>query len=429
MSTRRRRAGLPGLAGLAAALVLAAPAAADTIRLKPAMTAAYTIGTGIEGDEADLSRLELRPELSVRGPGNWRAELALQIEGAAGDTGLGALDTYSDVSRPLSLGPDARLAIDTATLAWRKRSTRITLGKQSLAWGVLDGLQVTDRFDAVRRREAVFTEHRPQRLSRWGARAEFTRAGVKWDAGLLLDGTADQFAEPGDTFAVTAPRLRAGLPASAPLPQLDVRTPGTPTAGLRASRRFDGHDASLLVIHGPDTEPVFRPTDTGVALEYDTRTLVGATWQTGSGSRVWRLETAWIGDQPVNLEGPGLRTDTRSRWLAGVGMDWDLRGGAFLNAQLGADHVEGGALVRPDTDVIATVRLQKPFANETWKASAELLGSLSDGDGTFRPAVTWQVSDRFRLQGGADIVWGDRAGLFGQFRDADRVWMKLSWMV
>ena len=59
MSTRRRRAGLPGLAGLAAALVLAAPAAAEPIRLKPAMTAAYTIGTGIEGDEADLSRLEL----------------------------------------------------------------------------------------------------------------------------------------------------------------------------------------------------------------------------------------------------------------------------------------------------------------------------------------------------------------------------------
>jgi uncharacterized protein YfiM (DUF2279 family) len=329
----------------------------------------------------------------------------------------------------LTLGPDARIEIDEATLSWRKRSSRVTLGKQSFAWGVLDGLQVTDRFDAVRRREAVFTERRPERISRWGARAEFNWGDVRWDIAGSIDGASDQLTNPGDTYAVRAPRFRAGLPAGAALPELVVTTPDEPTLGIRGARRFGASDFSALVIHGPDTEPVFRPSPAGVALEYDTRTLVGATWQTSAGARVWRVETAWVPDQPVNLEGISLATETRSRWLAGAGLDWDLPDEVFLNAQLGVDHVEGDGLVRPNTDVITTLKIQRSFSNQTWKASAELLGSLTDGDGTFRPALSWQVNDRLRLQAGIDLVWGDADGIFGQFSNTDRAWLKVRWMV
>ncbi|MEL7104269.1 MAG: DUF1302 domain-containing protein, partial [Pseudomonadota bacterium] len=174
-------------------------------------------------------------------------------------------------------------------------------------------------------------------------------------------------------------------------------------------------------------EPVFRPDGIGAALTYDTRTLVGATWQRSAGARVWRVETAMVFDQPVNLNTLPLETDTRQRWLGGVGLDWDLRDGVFLNAQLGIDHIEGDNLVRPNTDVISTVKLQKSFANQTWLASTEILSSLSDGDGTFRPALSWQIDDRRRVQAGADLVWGDRQGVFGQFKDASRVWFKTVW--
>lgn len=414
---------------LAIAGMMAAPAAADSIKVDHSLEAVQTLATGIDDGEADFAKLEIRPDFNVRFNRAWRADVALRFEGATGDTGLGSVETYGDVSRPLTLGPDARIEIDEATLSWRKRSSRLTLGKQTFAWGVLDGLQVTDRFDAVRRREAVFTEQRPQRISKWGARAEFNRAGVRWDIAASFDGTSDQPANPGDTYAVRAPRFRAGVPAGAPLPDLRVVTPDEPTLGIRGSRRIGGSDFSALVIHGPDTEPVFRPASTGVTLEYDMRTLVGATWQTSAGARVWRVETAWVPDQPVNLEGPSLATDTRSRWLAGAGVDWDLPNDLFLNAQLGVDHVDGDELVRPNTDVISTLRIQRSFSNQTWNASAELLGSLTDGDGTFRPALSWQANDRLRLQAGLDLVWGDEDGIFGQFRDTDRAWFKVRWMV
>lgn len=407
-----------------------APAArAETLRLNHSVEVIQESALALEDEGGDLFRLAFKPKLNARMGRAWRADIDLRLEGAVGDVGLGTDTTYADISQPLVLGPDARLEIDEATLSWRSRATRLTLGKQSVAWGVLDGLQVTDRFDATRRREAVFIEHRPDRLSRWGARAEFEWAGVRWDAAMALDGTVDQLALPGDTFASAAPRFRAGLPVGAPTPEISVDVPNQPTLGLRAARRFGASDTSLLVISGPDTEPAFRAAPGGVTLTYDTRTLLGATWQRGAGSKVMRMEAAWIADQPVNIEAPVPTVETRARWLAGFGLDWDMAESTFLNAQIGVDHVEGDRLVRPSTDVIATVRLQKSLANDTWKLSAEMLGSLSDGDGTFRPAVSWQVSDQLRLSGGVDVIWGDASGLFGQFDEADRAWLRASWAI
>ena len=399
----------------------------DDVKWNPSLEASYKLAYGLETDQADQSYLQLKPKVTARWNRHWKASLALRAEAAFDNTGLGSLDTFDGHSRPLELGRDGRVEIEEATLSWRRRATRVTLGKQTFAWGVLDGLQVTDRFDAVRRREAVFTEQRPERLSKWGARAEFDLAGTRMDVATAFDGTADQLALPGEGFGVSASRFRAGLHAASPTPALSTQLSNDPTLGLRATRRFGESDASVLVIHGPDTEPVFMANGAGAALTYETRTLLGGTWQRSAGPRVWRVETAVVFDQPVNLKTLPLDTDTRQRWLGGVGLDWDLRDGAFLNAQLGVDHVEGENLVRPNTDVISTLKFQKSFSNQTWLASGEILSSLSDGDGTFRPALAWQVDDRRRLQAGADLIWGGRGGVFGQFKDTNRIWFKTTW--
>jgi hypothetical protein len=98
--------------------------------------------------------------------------LVLRLEATGSDIGLGTLSTYVDNSQPSELGSDARLEIDTVVIRWRKRANRVTGGKQTLACGVLDGLQIADRFDAVRRREGIFTSNRPEKISRWGMRLE-----------------------------------------------------------------------------------------------------------------------------------------------------------------------------------------------------------------------------------------------------------------
>lgn len=410
---------------------------AEVTLLRAGVEADLWAGVGLDTGRLELARLTVRPTASWQLGDSARAALGLRLEIADDDTGLGSLATYSSLSRPLLRSARTRLEIDQAVVTWQGEAATLTLGKQTVAWGVLDGLQVTDRFDPVRRRDFVLTETRPERLSRWGLRLR-QPAGEAWllDVAAALDPSVSQQATPGASFAPLAPRNRGGLPALALDPPLEVSSRGAyladATAGLRLVRRGAGHEWSVLAISGPDTDPRLRltgplPADP-VSLEFPRRGLVGTTWERSAGARVWRVEAALVPDQPVNVRDEGGRpaVDRRARALAGVGLDWSAPGGVFVNAQLGIDHLDGGepALTRPRTDWLLTLRLQKAFRNDSWRTRGELIGSASDGDGVLRWALEWTGRDAWRLGGGADLLFGDRDGLFGQYRERSRLWLR-----
>jgi hypothetical protein len=393
--------------------------------------------TGLRTDDAELSlaRLTARSEWRWRFGEDWRAELGVRLELADDDTGLGTVRTYAPASRPLIDEEHARLELDTVTVSRQRAGHQIVLGKQVVAWGVLDGLRVTDRFSPVRLRDFLLTEVRPERLSRWGARIRQRAAGGWFDLAVALDDTVNQLPNPGDAFSPLAPQSRAGLPAGATPPPLVVSDRGDvwndATVGLRYSHDLDAGNVSLLVIDGPDTDPRFMPLADGtVRLDYPRRSLFGATFEASAGAFVWRAEMAHSPDQPVNRIGSaGLVGDRQPRTLAGVGMDWQGEGGLFFNAQLGIDHQKEGdsaaALVRPQTDWIGTVRLQKRLLQDTLTLRTEWIGSLVDGDGALRPSLEWAMNDTLRLGAGIDWLHGQRDELFGQFRDERRVWLRL----
>lgn len=413
---------LAGFAGTFTLAVFASQASAGEI--DPRLTAIVTANAGIEESDTDQILIEVLPEARISLPGPFSADVGLRFEMTEGSSGLGTRQTYSSLSRPVRLADDVRLEITDFALSWREGPTRIRVGKQTYAWGVLDGLQVTDRLDPSRKRQAIFIDQRPDRISRWGGRAEFRMLGVEWDAAAIFDGTADQLAQPGDAFAPSAPRFRGGLPQGAPLPDISVDVPSNNTYGLRARRSLGASDLTLLAFHGPETEPVLEANQQGITLVYPNRALYGANFQIGSGAQVWRAELAYVPRQPVNL-GDGLLTiDRRKRVLGGLGLDWSLGGGAFLNAQVGVDWIEGDQLLRPNTDVISTIRIQKPWAQDTLLTKAEIIGSLSDGDGTFRPSISWQATDALRLEAGVDVIWGQPDELIGQFDRQDRAWVR-----
>lgn len=389
-----------------------------------------------EGD-ASLARIAVEPRLLLRSEKGWRGEISGRIIAAADETGLGTASTFSSLSRPLELGEDARLELDRAHLTFSAGNNDLTIGKQTLAWGILDGLQVTDRFDPVDRTEAVFGEPRPRRIARWGVRWQGKAAGFGFDAGAALDATVNQLPQSDAAFSPAAPRLRAGIPAGGATPPLRVSSRSNNLSnasfGLRLSRSFTGTEANLILISGPETDPLFQfqqsPAGPEVELKYPRRTLIGATLDRADGARIWRLEAAHIPDQPINAAigtVPGIAE--RARTIAGLGLDWSLPREVFVNLQLGLDHVHAGSaeLYRPDTDFIATIRLQRGFRNERLWLKSELLGTLSDGDGTFRPWIEWRQSDHLTLSAGADLVWGTRDGLFGQYRDQSRIWTRIS---
>ena len=410
-----------------------AEAVTTTLRVKAQAEAAIRLEDGA----ASLARINVQPRFLMRSTKGWRAEVSARFIAAPDETGLGTTSTFSGASRPVELGPDGRIELDRAFVTLGTGDHRVTLGKQSVAWGILDGLQVTDRFDPVNLTEGVFGEVRPQRLARWGARWQAQIAGTEFDAAAAFDPTVNQLPLVSDAFAPTSPRLRAGLPSGAAAPPLTVTSREEyvkdATFGLRASRSIGQSEASLVLISGPETEPVFAavatPEGPAIELRYPRRALIGATLDRSDGPRVWRVEAAYIPDQPVNVRAAeSIDTARRPRLLAGLGLDWSAPRDVFLNLQLGIDHIDAGEtdLVRPETDVIATLRLQRAFRNERLWLKGEVLGTLSEGDGAFRPWLEWRQTDDLVISVGADLVWGREHGLFGQYESQSRLWTRVS---
>jgi len=423
--------------GAAAAVLAAAGAARAEIDVSSRrLTLDHWTAVEFEEGALQLSRTTFTPSIGVGLGRGWSIDLAARAEVADDDVGLGTTDTFSPAARPLIRSPDARIEVDEAVLQWRRRRTSVAIGKQTVAWGALDGLRVTDRFDPVRLRDGVFTEVRPERISRWGVRIRTKSAGLSIDAAAAFDPTADQLAALEDVFAPRAPRSRGGAALGAPTPPIVVEDRDDylrdASAGLRVGRRIGRASVSLIAISGPTSEPVFLlETASGaprVRLDYERRALVGATADAAFGPAVLRLEAAFIPDQPANVAGGSLEAVERGRTLVGAGADWDAPFGLFLNAQVAVDHLSDGraALARPRTDVVGAIRLQRRFRNDAVEARVEYVGVLSDADGAVRPSVSWLATERATIALGADAIFGEPEDLIGQFRGASRGWLRVS---
>jgi hypothetical protein len=385
----------------------------------------------------ELARMTLKPSIRTELVNDWRLDGALRIEAAADDVGLGRRDGFAAVSRPILLGSGVRLEIDRATVTWRRDDKEIVLGKQTIPWGTLDGLQITDRFDPVRRRDFVYTDVRPDRISRWGARIRFRAAGIGIDLAVTPDATVSQLAEPGSTFEATAPRFRGGLTGGGGSLPIRVSKRGLgwadATYGIRLSHKVEEWDVTALAMSGPETDPTLSlgagVSGAFIQTLHPRRTLLGVTAERALGPTVLRFEAAYIPDQPSNIAGlKPLERDDRSRLLIGAGVDWNAPDGWFANAQISYDRIQqapGRPTARPDEDTTATLRLQKGFSNDTLLLRTEIIGSLSEGDGVARVSLEWRATDALSIHVGTDAAFGDQDGIFGQFGETSRVWAKV----
>ncbi|WP_371192736.1 DUF1302 family protein [Glaciecola sp. SC05] len=401
----------------------------------------YRLGIDFKSQDISLSRLTVNTQTEVKLNHSWSAQLDLRAEFAEDDVGLGSTFHYAKLNRPLVENKNTRFEIDRAFLQWRSRAHSFTLGKQVTPWGVLDGIQITDRFDPVRRRDFVFTDVRPDRLARWGGRWRNKIGGFSLDASLAFDGTVSQQAEIGAQFFNTSPRFTGGLDiTNIPLTISSQRRNSTlqqSTFGLRISHSLGDGDLSLLSFRGPDTDPIISmPADlatshtVNVSLSFPRRSLFGASYDITLGETVVRGEVAYIPDQTVNIiSSIPLQTVSTRRLLAGLGIDWNAPAQWFVNAQVAIDYLDQQSftLLRPNMDAIMTVRAQRLFSNGRLLLKGELLGSLNQQDGVLRPEFAFEYSDQLKLRAGLDYLFGNINGQFGQFKDNSRVWIAASY--
>ncbi len=426
------------LAAFLMSAVIAGQASAVEFDFSGSARGRLAIGT----DERELQSTELTlvPEVVSRFDNGWKLTTIGRLRTETMD-GLrpGDVDrsTYGPVSKPGLLRQEVEVELREFYLQGAWGETYLTLGKQQVVWGKADGLKVLDVVNPQSFREFILEDFDKSRIPLWTVNIE--RSWGDWDAQFIWipDHTYHALPDRGARYAFSSPRL---VPSAPPGIMADIRDVDRPDrfltdsdAGFRLSTFWKGWDISLNYLYQYDNFPVLsqrleaRPTGLVVVIEprYERTHVVGGTFSNAFGDWVVRGEVGYFTDRffltknPSNHDGVTQRSE-----LSGVlGLDWTGIEDTFLSAQLFQSWVTGSSsgLVRDTLDTNLTFLARRDFLNDTLRAEVLWIVNTNDGDGLVRPKIVYDWQDNLRTWVGADIFYGDRDGLFGQFGNNDRV--------
>ncbi len=364
-----------------------------------------------ERDELVRAAVELKPELELDFGHGWRAVLSGRLRG----------DLESRIAPA-----DDHAELRDAYLEWRRTGTRLRLGKQRQVWGVVDGFAILDQLQPRSFREFVLDDTDSSRIGQWmlWGRTELGRGRL--ELAWVPRPDAHELPAQGSLYDFVAPRFRYGAPLGRPAPPRRSVDHDGDLLAARYEVRAGRFDLSAVALTGPEAQPLGRlagtPEAPGIELYRRSRTLLGGTLSTAVGSAVARAELGWTFDAPFNVRRPGLEEVQRDRLQAALAVDVELPAGLFTSWQLVVDQVRDAppGLVRPAEDVLGSVLVRRSWLADTVLGELRILGS-AEGDRLWRLAMTYRGDDRWSLKLEVDVFTGELDGIFGQYRERDRL--------
>lgn len=159
--------------------------------------------------------------------------------------------------------------------------------------------------------------------------------------------------------------------------------------------------------------------------------VYGASARGPIGGGLFSVETGYY-DSRDDREGTDPMTpNDQQRFLAGY--EWEAARNFQVALQYYAEilldydgyrsMLPSGQSARDEVRQVATLRLTRLLMNQNLILSLFTFYSPTDADGYCRPSLAYQVDDRWRLMGGANLFWGrEDHTFFGQFDDNNNVY-------
>jgi hypothetical protein len=437
------------VASVAATAAVADASAPDATREALFGAAAPTPRAPAGGRPSVRGFVQFAPAYTYASPSHWsRAVVRAQAE-ASGQLGAGVkykaslradLDPVYMTSNfypdPVREDQRAQLQVRETYLdfalpgAWEMR-----VGRQQIVWGEVVGMFVADVVSARDLRDFILPDFEILRIPQWAARAEYF--GSDWHGELVWIPlpSYDDIGKPGAEF------YPFPIPATPGLAQkvLDDRKPaqslGNTNYGARASRLVRGWDLSGFYYTSMSTSPTLYRTlelspAPAVVFEprHDRIHQAGATLTKDFGRVVLRAEGVYTAGRSYEITNTAraqsaVRQDTLDYV---VGLDFMLPSDGRLNLQtfqryfldhdadIAYDAIETGVSVLVSAKVTPTVEPEL-----LW------IQSLSSSDRLVRPRVNWAIDSRLAARLGVDVFDGPQYGVFGRFRDRDRIYAEL----
>jgi hypothetical protein len=169
-------------------------------------------------------------------------------------------------------------------------------------------------------------------------------------------------------------------------------------------------------------------------LFYERQDVYGASWRGPVFGGIGNLEFGYVSSPQDGAGDNRLIENDTVKAMAGyekdLGSDWKVSFQYYYEQKLDYDAYREALLPQdfywPERRHLVTNRITKLFKDQTVRVSLFTFYAPSDGDGYARLAVTYDITDRWKLTCGASAPWGDDGtSEFGQFAKNKSVFMRL----
>lgn len=316
----------------------------------------------------------------------------------------------------------------------------VSFGLQQVVWGKADNLRVVDIVNPVSLRDFIVPDLNEYRKPVMMLRATGSVANWNMEVLYLPRFTPTSFAQPGSEFDMPLldPQMLQNvtlLPEQRPANQFK-----NGEVGLQASRSFEGVDLSLFLLHTWDDNPVLRQsllTDASgiqtpaIQVQYRRQLMAGVALANAIGNgMVLRSELAFVPNFTYMVNNRNADGLVKSATLTGlIGLDYSWRDWLF-SLQANDRYISGW-----NQDYFVKKRAQLYTFSATGTSMAgklesrfSLAGFSDSSDGYWAQLkTTWKPDDHWAYTIGADTFSGKNNGVFGRFRDKDRLWLEMKY--
>jgi hypothetical protein len=346
-------------------------------------------------------------------------------------------DERSSFNRRWLLGDSADAELRELYLDGRLGSVFLRIGKQQIVWGQADGLRVLDVVNPFSFREFVWPDPQDRRIALWAVKTEAPIGSAMLQLLWLPDPTFDEIPLGDAAFAVTTPLL---VPqGSGPISIEPARRPSglrdSSDGGARLAMFVGGWDVTLNYLYHTYDDPVpfvaLRDAVPALAPAYERSRLLGATLSNAFGSTTVRGEVGHSTDRwfiTADATDPD-RVFPSDELAFVVGLDNTALTDTLLSIQYFESSVRDpvAGMTRLRRERQGTFLVQRGWRNESIRLRALWLRSLDRDDGAVQARLSWQATANLSVGLSVERFYGDRTGLFGEFRDASRAGADVQW--
>ncbi len=354
-------------------------------------------------------------------------------------------ESYNPASKPVLLNHKLELELRELYVDAEWQQTYFRIGKQQVVWGKADGLKVLDVVNPQSFREFILNDFDRSRIPQWTLKLEHTFGPIDIELLWLPDQTYHALPEIGARYGFTSTRVVPAQPP--PGVTIGIRKPKRPEkiirdsdAGFRLTSFWKGWDLTLNYLYQYDNFPVLTQqislADEGplvtVTPRYKRTHVIGTTFSNAFDDWVIRGEIAWFSNRHFLTQSSVDRQGVISspELLYVLGLDWSAPYDMLVSAQFFQSWVSKSktSLTRDKLDNTLSLLIRRQFFNDNLTLEFLVLGNINDGDGMIRPKLDYQFNDDLEVWIGADLFYGDKNGLFGQFKRNDRVVLGAEWV-